>query len=124
MIYLDGVAVATRSPATKVTANLSPMYLGALGRSDAGVLQSLFNGVIDDVQIFNYAKDKFSVADLYYDVQEIPLCLNPGNVDLTFDVAGGGANGDEPDCRITLADFAAFAQTWLNCGLYPQTDCL
>ena len=69
---------------------------------------------MDDVRIYNYAKDKFGVADLYYDVTEIPLCLNPGNVNLVFDVAGSGANGDQPDCRVDLMDFAAFSGDWLN----------
>jgi hypothetical protein len=32
-------------------------------------------------------------------------------LDLRFDVTG--------DCRVGLDDFAMFAGTWLNCGLYP-----
>jgi hypothetical protein len=63
------------------------------------------------------------VADLYYDIVEKPVCINPENVNLEFDVAGGGSNGDQPDCKVNLSDFAAFAQQWLNCGYYPQSDC-
>ncbi len=123
IIYFNGLPVITRIPANPITQLVVPMYVGALGRSTTGTLSSPFNGVMDDVRIYNYAKDKFGVADLYYDVTEIPLCLNPGNVGLGFDVAGGGANGDQPDCRVDLRDFAAFAGEWLNCGLYPQADC-
>lgn len=123
IIYINGMPAITRTPANAITQLAVPMYVGALGRSTAGTLSSPFNGVMDDVWIYNYAKDKFGVADLYYDVTEIPLCLNPGNVNLVFDVAGGGASGDQPDCRIDLMDFAAFAGDWLNCGLYPQADC-
>jgi hypothetical protein len=123
IIYINGTPAITRSPANPITQLVVPMYVGALGRSTAGTLSSPFNGVIDDVRIYNYAKDKFGVADLYYDVVEIPVCLNPGNVGLQFDVAGGGASGDQPDCRVDLMDFAVFAGDWLNCGLYPHADC-
>jgi len=123
IIYFNGMPVITRSPTNPINQLAVPMYVGALGRSSAGTLSSPFHGVMDDVRIYNYAKDKFGVADLYYDVTEIPLCLNPGNVGLVFDVAGGGANGDQPDCRVDLMDFAVFAGDWLNCGFYPQADC-
>jgi hypothetical protein len=120
MIYFDGLPVVTRSPANAITQLEVPMYLGALGRNDTtSQLSSPFNGVMDEVQIFNYAKSGIEVADLYYDIVEKPVCINIGSVDLQFDVAGGGTNGDEPDCRVNLADFSVIAQTWLNCGLYP-----
>jgi hypothetical protein len=124
VIYINGIAVATRSPASAIGASVAPMYLGALGRDAvSGVLNSLFNGAIDDVRIYNYAKDRYAVADLYYEVLETPVCLNPDNVSLRFDVAGGGLAGDQPDCKVNLVDFAVFAQSWLNCGYYPQSEC-
>lgn len=122
-IYMNGLPVITRSPANPITQLVVPMYFGALGRSAAGTLTSPFNGVIDDVQIFNYAKSGLEVADLYYDVSEMPVCINPTGVDLQFDTAGAGPSGDEPDCRVDLKDLAAFAADWLLCGLYPQSDC-
>ena len=113
VIYMDGLPVASRFPAmnASIGEKVVPMFIAALGRPDGLTLASPFNGVIDDVRIYNFAKDRFGVADLYYEVTEIPLCLNPDDLDLRFDVTG--------DCRVGLDDFAMFAGTWLNCGLYP-----
>lgn len=123
IIYVDGIPVASRVPARDIPYAVLPLYVGSLGRTAAGALSNPFNGAFDDVRIFNYAMDKYGVADLYYSILEKSLCLNPDNVDLQFDVAGGGINGDEPDCMVNLYDFASFAETWVNCGYYPQTDC-
>ena len=100
-----------------------PLYIGALNRNANGTVVSIFNGVLDDVRIYNYALSNTEVVDLYYDILETPVCLNLDALNLQFDVAGGGVSGDEPDCLVTLADFAVFAQTWLNCGLYPLSEC-
>ncbi|HPD46653.1 MAG TPA: hypothetical protein P5279_08985 [Anaerohalosphaeraceae bacterium] len=64
-----------------------------------------------------------AIADLYYEALEEPVCVNPDGLDLSFDVAGSGTAGDEPDCRVSLADLGAFAADWLNCGLLPKTAC-
>jgi hypothetical protein len=114
VISFDGQPVATRPTVPAITELGVPLYIGALQRNE-GVLASPFNGVLDDVRIYNYAMDQFEVADLYYAISETPACLNPEGVDLRFDVTG--------DCRVGLDDFAMFAGTWLNCGLYPQNDC-
>ncbi len=123
IIYIDGMPVASRVPARDIPFAVLPVYVGSLGRTAAGTLNNPFNGVFDDVRIFNTAFDRYEIADLYYGILEKSLCLNPNNVDLKFDVAGGGINGDEPDCRVNLSDFAKFAETWMNCGYYPQESC-
>ena len=124
-IYMNGERVGWRTPTlnASIRENIAPLYIGALGRSAGGMLTSPFNGIMDDVRIYNYVKDQYGIVDLYYDVTEIPLCLNPGGLDLRFDIAGGGPDGDQPDCKVTLVDFAVFAQTWLNCAYYPQQAC-
>jgi len=120
VIYINGEALNTNTAAQAVYQNIVPVRIGALNRdTTSGNLLSLFNGVMDDVQIYNYALSSTQVVDLYYEVLETPTCLNPLGLDLGFDVAGGGPLGDEPDCRISLPDFAVFAGSWLNCGLYP-----
>ena len=122
-LYVNGLEKAAVGTALLSRID-SPIYIGANNRDQVtGSLISTFNGVLDDVRIYNFAKDKFAIADLYYDIKQTPLCLNPNNVDLQFDVAGGGTNGDEPDCIINLADFVMFAQNWLDCGLFPQSEC-
>jgi hypothetical protein len=121
VIYINGMPVAQRIPARAINQDIYPLFVAALNRNaTTGFLASPFNGIMDDVRIYNYAKDRYAIADLYFDVLETPLCLNPNNVDLRFDVAGGGANGDQPDCKVNLLDFAEFAGTWLNCGYYPN----
>ncbi len=42
---------------------------------------------------------------------------------LTGDIAGGGLLGDEPDCRVTLADVAAFAADFLSCNNPQDVAC-
>jgi len=124
VIYRNGMPLATNTAGQAVPQNLVPLFIGALNRDAAEIaLLNPFHGVLDDVRIYNYAMTGTQVADLYYDALEIAVCLNPNDVSLQFDVAGAGPEGNEPDCRVSLADFAAFAQTWLNCGLYPQSDC-
>jgi hypothetical protein len=123
VIYLNGQEVSRRSPVAALTSGVFPMLLGALGRSETGTLLNPFNGTFDDVRFYNYAKTAAEIVDLYYDISEVPVCLNLNNANLSFDVAGAGVDGDEPDCIVNLTDFAVFAQTWLNCGLYPQSDC-
>jgi hypothetical protein len=124
-IYMNGLPVASRIPAANASIgeNIVPMYIGALARPDGFMLASPFNGIMDDIRIYNYVKDRYGIADLYYDITAIPLCLNPANVNMAFDVAGGGVSGDQPDCRVDLQDFAVFAGNWLNCGYYPQEAC-
>jgi hypothetical protein len=123
VIYINGMPVAQRIPARAINQDIYPLFIAALNRNTTtGLLASPFNGIMDDVQIYNYAKDRYAIADLYFDVLETPLCLNPNNVDLRFDVAGGGVSGDQPDCQVNLLDFAEFAGTWLNCGYYPSCN--
>jgi len=80
---------------------------------------------LDDVRIYNYALTQNEVAAIYYAETCVPICdlANPLISTNYYDVAGGGISGDEPDCRVDLADFAAFAQEWLDCVLYPNTVC-
>lgn len=42
---------------------------------------------------------------------------------LTGDIAGGGPEGDEPDCRVNLADVAAFAADFLRCNDPQALEC-
>lgn len=120
-VYINGMPLNTSTSAQAVYQNVVPVRIGALDRNaTSGNLLSPYNGAMDDIRIFNYALSSAEAADLYYAVKEMPVCLNLQGLDLRFDVAGGGALGDEPDCRISLQDFSAFAGTWLNCGLYPE----
>ncbi|MBE0536480.1 MAG: immunoglobulin domain-containing protein [Phycisphaerae bacterium] len=107
-MYIDGKLIQSRS-LNLTTAPDSPIILGA-GAAD-GTLA--FNGVLDDIRIYNYALSAEEAADLWYEVTEQPVCVNPP--DAAFDRNG--------DCVVNLADFAIFAGHWLECGLYPMHEC-
>lgn len=111
-IYLakDGDINFTTSTAdfTQGTDVDAAIYLGG----SAGGTQ-LFNGTLDDVQIFNYVKDPIAIADLYNEAVAQDFCLRQyGSSEFNLDVNN--------NCRIDMADFAEFAKSWLDCGLYPN----
>ena len=69
-----------------------------------------FTGLIDDVQIYNYAVDPIGIALLYTDFNPgETVCLD--NVGLQFDFSG--------NCRIDIADLVYIAESWMNCGKVP-----
>ena len=76
-------------------------------------------GLLDDVRIWSYPLDAYEVAALYVAFeQDMEICVAYPE----FDVAGPGGIGSQyRDCRIDLYDFAAFAQSWMECNIVP--DC-
>lgn len=85
-----------------------------LGASAGG--EQLFNGILDEVQIFNYAKEPAAIADLYNQMLSRDFCvLSYGSSDFDLDVNN--------NCRIDMEDFAALAANWMACGLHPETAC-
>ncbi|MBN2063313.1 MAG: immunoglobulin domain-containing protein, partial [Sedimentisphaerales bacterium] len=72
-----------------------------------------FNGLIDDVVIYNYDLELKDMIDLYNQSLNGNFCyLDYDSSDYVLDVNN--------NCIIDLADFAALAQSWLACGLYPN----
>jgi len=88
----------------------SPLFIGA-GQNE-NPANFFFNGLIDDVRIYNYALTQEEVATQYTDIVG-PACIygNP-----PFDVTGPDG---EPDCAVDLLDFAEFASHWLEHGFFP-----
>ena len=71
-----------------------------------------YDGWIDDVKIYSYARTAEDVAQEYFDVTGIRSCIyDYDNPDFVLDF--------DDNCIIDLADFAVFAQSWLSTGLYP-----
>jgi hypothetical protein len=105
-IYRNGVSVASGTVpfSGKTDANVN---IGATAKSDAGLFSSFFNGVLDDIQMYNYPLTWNQVIDLYHTVSGQNICTNRP----TRDLSG--------DCLVTMADFAMVAANWLECGLYP-----
>ncbi len=68
----------------------------------------------DDVRIFNYAVDSVKVAEIYTDfVDGVSICPRGHRPVLDLD----------DNCRVDIADFAAIAEAWLECGRVPVGSC-
>ena len=114
-MYVDG-ELEGETAASELTAELNdqPVLIGA--ETVAGA--TAFAGLVDEVQIYNYAKNANSVLDIYNGIVEPDkiLCIDPYAVGADI----SGPDG-EPDCKVDMYDFAELAAGWLSCGLYP--DC-
>jgi hypothetical protein len=76
---------------------------------------SLFPGDIDDIQLWNYAFDKYQVIDLYHAGSGKSVCADPlPAATAVFDL--------NSDCKVDFEDFIEFAGYWLQCGRYPDCD--
>jgi hypothetical protein len=94
---------------TDATLNIGCSYID----STLGAFETL-DGILDEIQIYNYAMDGKGIADLYNDVYAKSFCVQ--TYAEGFDVSGPAGT---PDCVIDLFDFAVFATDWLSGGLYP-----
>ena len=87
----------------------------------------IFDGLSDDVRYQSKEEDgELKATKVYFNVQDNE-CGAWGYA--IADVAGRGANGDEPDCNVDLADMAVFVGEWLFCtepydgGVSGWVDC-
>ena len=113
ILYVNGVAAAqtTLSEALNLNPASNLLKIGGGGGGDAS-LCCIFNGLIDDVKIWNYAINPYGVAKLYTDVEGGTICAEPGSLLYDFD----------DNCMIGIGDIAEFALQWLACNFAP--DCL
>ncbi|MBI9019527.1 MAG: hypothetical protein JEZ07_19935 [Phycisphaerae bacterium] len=72
-----------------------------------------WQGIIDELKIYNYEVDADAVAGIYYEYTGEKTCLYSPEWDLT------GPEG-VADCVVNLYDFATFANSWLENGLRPE----
>lgn len=87
------------------------VWIGARG-SDAATAVEQFAGLIDDVQIFNYPISTHEVVDMYN------AAVEP---DQSFCVDAYADQFDlDNNCIVDMVDFAEFAGSWLDEGLYPD----
>ena len=71
-----------------------------------------FNGLIDDLKIYNYALTTEQIAQDYLDVKGEYICNNEVEA-LVYDF--------NDDCQVTLEDFAMFVVEWLDSNrIYPD----
>lgn len=79
-------------------------------RSDSGA-SGFWNGLIDDIQVYNYSLSPLEIAQLYYDVTGEGVCENRP------------MHNYNNDCVVDLLDFSMFASEWLDWGLIPVEAC-
>lgn len=111
-VYVDGeLAASTISSSSAVMTDL-PVVIGA-ATADGG---SPYGGLVDDVRIYNYAKNQYDVLDLYNELVEPDknLCFEQDQPAWDFTGPAG-----EPDCIVDFYDFTALADGWMTTGLYP-----
>lgn len=75
-----------------------------------------WNGILDDIQVYNYGLSAEQVADIYGS----SVCLystnpaDPHYLNTTFDL--------NADCKISLEDFVFLASNWLMTGIYTPVQ--
>jgi hypothetical protein len=124
-IYVDGELEAEEDLSGTIETD-NPLYEGTplddrpvtIGAEDTNG-GTPFVGLIDDVQVFNYALSATGVVDLYNSYVSV-ADINPCITELyTASVDLSGPAGD-PDCKIDLYDIAEMFAAWLEEGCYPN----
>lgn len=125
-LYVDGVLSMTNAgvttPLNPLTGSVTgqPFVLGreftmdpVTGNSLSGAGQG-YNGLMDDVRVYNYPLSREAIAYLYADVTGESVCVYPNDPALAYDFNN--------NCKVDLPDFAELASNWLECFSVP--DCL
>ena len=122
-LYVDGqwAAEGTGTAPASCVAWQRGVLLGATRTSaDRNLLSDMFaGGAIDNLRIYNYRLDAAGndvFAQEYLDNSGIHPCVNVNFLDGL--AATNLDNTGSSYCQVDLADFAAFAETWLANGLY------
>jgi hypothetical protein len=111
VMYKNGAQVQTGTVSIPSTVTRTINYIG---RSN-WTADAYYQGLMDDIQVFNYAKTADEIAQMYYAVMGAAFCQEYPIYDFT------GPAGI-PDCRVDIYELRGMAADWLGCGLYP--DCL
>jgi hypothetical protein len=102
-LYVNGELKATNTGMTYNPIQFRPTQ-NYIGKSQY-LTDPYFNGRIDELKIYNYARTTEEVAQDYLAVRGGWVC-NQELPALAYDFNG--------DCQVDLADFASFAQEWLK----------
>jgi len=108
-IYVDGIAdgpLTDISDANDDLSNLDPLTIGA--RNKGGVLDQYFNGLIDDVRIFDYV---LSVEEIAYEATGGTGYFQLNSIADIYD-----------DEQINFKDFAILADYWLQGDTWPPRE--
>ena len=109
-MYVNGELEATNAAFTlnPIQVDMAVNYIA----DSQYVADPYFNGLIDDLKIYNYARTTEQVAQDYLDVRGEYVCNNEVEA-LVYDF--------NDDCLTNLEDFAVFAMEWLDTNrIYPD----
>jgi hypothetical protein len=103
-LYINGARAAINTGMSHDPINFRPAlnYIGKSLIAD----NPYFNGMIDDLKIYNAALTNTEIAQEYIAVQGGYVCDTEGTDSMTYDF--------NRDCRVDILDFAQFAGNWLN----------
>ncbi|MEN6309156.1 MAG: LamG-like jellyroll fold domain-containing protein [Anaerohalosphaeraceae bacterium] len=102
-LYVNGTLVAKNTAMTYDPITFKPAlnYIGKSQWPDA-----YYNGLIDDMKIYNYPLSNYQIAQEYISVMGGWVCDKEGPEAVLYDFDG--------NCRVDIGDFAIFATEWLN----------
>lgn len=103
VLYANGLPVQTGTVGIPA---ITPRITNYIGESHYEG-DAFYSGLMDDVQVWNYALTEDNIADMYA-AGVGDYCRYP-DIPGQFDYNG--------NCIVDLADFAEFAANWLNSGL-------
>ncbi len=108
--YLDGLMTneVVHSPLTEFADWQYPLVL--CSRNSRGAIGPSFPGELDDLRIYNYVLTDKDIAQDYYDLTGVQVCIDPQAV---------GLADYNNDCKVDISDFVLFSESWLSSGLYP-----
>lgn len=113
-MYIDGELEKEGSPSMGSIEMTDRELIFGAGENTG---DSPYEGLLDDVRIWNYPKSVWDVIDMYNEIIEPDknVCIEEyaSHADIS------GPDG-EPDCKIDMYDLVEFAAGWLECGLYPN----
>ncbi|MBI9016912.1 MAG: LamG domain-containing protein [Phycisphaerae bacterium] len=113
-VYIDGVLFYGTYAPSIMPAMDEFIYIGGRKTHPEADDSRYFIGKLDDLRLYNYALDKYEVAQLYVNGSGEGMCVEYPAYDLT------GPEGT-PDCEVNILDFALIANAWMdNNFVYPQ----
>jgi len=116
-MYRNGT-YAVSGPVTLNDGISSNLVIGGVGLDPAAVppvATSILDGLLDDIQIYNYALDPVTIAYSFTDVDPLgrKACVDPRDpILVAYDLNG--------DCEIGLGDLIDLANHWLEGQLVPD----
>ncbi len=111
-LYKNGAQIAAGTIGIPTVVARTNNWIGRSAWPDA-----LYDGLLDDIRIYNHALTSEEVALLYTETtpEDDYVCLSDAENPLTYDVNN--------DCRVNLLDVVDMAALWLECERIPAGSC-